>query len=233
MRKLWFCRPWSCLSMSCLSMSCLSMFFCVPIARGQSAIDFAVGGGTATDTTNKAGIDNALSANAGNPCTPNAAVDPFCQTTPGMGGFFLGFSGDIMFKEHFGAGAEVNFQPAHLDYGLFKYRETFLDVNGIYEPITKKRAILQLQGGIGTARTAFTYSQNCAGVAVCSSASQPVSSSTHFQVHAGVGVQIAITDHIFIRPQFDVHYVPNLTDQFGRNVVPEYTVWLGYHFGER
>lgn len=209
------------------------MLFCVPFAHAQSAIDFAVGGGTATNTSNHAGIDNASSLNAFGPCAPNTG-DTFCQTTPGMGGFFLGFTGDIMFKEHFGAGAEVNFQPSHLGYGPLQYRESFLDVNGIYEPITKKRAILQLQGGIGSARTSFQFSQSsCVGTAVCSTGTQAVGSASHFQVHAGVGVQIGITEHIFIRPQFDLHYVPNLTDQFGRNVVPEYTIWLGYHFGER
>jgi hypothetical protein len=37
---------------------------------------------------------------------------------------------------------------------------------------------------------------------------------------------------VFIRPQIDIHYVTNFT-QFGRNAVPEATVWLGYSFGER
>ena len=219
MRKLWFCLP---------------ALFCVSLAHAQSAIDFAVGGGTATDTSNKAGIDNANSANPFVGCTPNTTLDPFCQSTPGMGGFFLGFSGDIMFKEHFGAGAEVNFQPSHLNYGPLQYRETFLDINGIYEPITKKRITPQIQGGIGSARTGFQFSQSsCVGTAVCSTGTEPVGSATHFQVHVGVGVQIAVTEHIFVRPQVDLHYVPNLTDQFGRNSVPEYTIWVGYHFGEK
>jgi opacity protein-like surface antigen len=217
MRKIWFCLP---------------VLFSVPFAHAQSAIDFAVGGGTATDTSNHGAFDNINSANAFGPCLPNTG-DPFCQTTPGMGGFFLGFSGDIMFKEHFGAGAEVNFQPSHLNYGPLQYRESFVDVNGIYEPITKKRVMLQLQGGIGSARTSFQISQSGCAVAVCSTQTEPFGSATHFQLHGGVGVQIAVTDHIFIRPQFDLHYVPNLTDHFGRNAVPEYTVWVGYHFGEK
>ncbi len=218
MRKIWLCLP---------------VMFCVPFAHAQSAIDFAVGGGTATDTSNHAGIDNANSVNAFGSCAPNTG-DPYCQSTPGMGGFFLGFSGDIMFKEHFGGGMEFNFQPSHLNYGPLQYRESFLDVNGIYEPIIKKRAIIQIQGGIGDAHTGFQFSQSsCVGTAVCSTGTQAVGTATHFQVHVGVGVQIAITDHLFLRPQVDLHYVPNLTDQFGRNAVPEYTVWLGYHFGEK
>lgn len=218
MKKLWFCLP---------------VLFCASFAHAQSAIDFAIGGGTATDSSNNSGIDNINSLNAFGACAPNTG-DPYCQTTPKMGGFFLGFGGDIMFKEHFGAGAEVNFQPAHLNYGPLQYRETFFDANGIYEPINKGRAIVQLQGGIGSARTGFTYSESsCVGTAICSTGTQPIGSSTHFQVHLGAGVQIAITDHIFVRPAFDIHYVPNLTNQFGSNWVPEYTVWLGYHFGEK
>ena len=54
-----------------------------------------------------------------------------------------------------------------------------------------------------------------------------------FQVHTGVGVQFFLTQHLFIRPQFDLHYVPNLTQQFGSNAVPEGKIWVGYSFGER
>ena len=139
-----------------------------------------------------------------------------------------------MFREHFGGGAEVSFQPMHQNYGPFKYRQTFFDVNGIYEPLITKRAIVQLQGGIGSASTSFAFAQSsCVGTAVCTTSSSAVGTSTHFQVHVGAGLQIAITEHIYIRPQFDLHYVPNLTQQFGSTLVPEATVWLGYHLGER
>jgi hypothetical protein len=51
-------------------------------------------------------------------------------------------------------------------------------------------------------------------------------------VHGGVGVQIYVTDHIFIRPQFDVHYVNNFS-QFGRNLVTQEMVWIGYSMGRQ
>jgi hypothetical protein len=68
---------------------------------------------------------------------------------------------------------------------------------------------------------------------VCSNFNQPVGNANHFQVHVGLGVQVFLTEHLFIRPQFDLHYVPNLTQQFASNAVPEGTIWLGYSFGER
>jgi len=38
---------------------------------------------------------------------------------------------------------------------------------------------------------------------------------------------------VFIRPQFDLHYVPGFTDQFGTTAVPAGMVWIGYSLGER
>jgi len=207
---------------------CLPLLFLPVFAHAQSALDVNMNFGTAWDSATGLGIDNTTFTT----CTPNSVVT--CQATPKLNGFFLGFGGDIMFRQHFGVGAEVNFQPTHQDYGPFQYRQTFVDVNGIYEPLITKRAIVQLQGGIGSASTGFTFSQSgCVGTAVCSTSTQAVGSSTHFQVHVGAGLQIALTDHFFVRPQFDLHYVPNFTDQFGRNVVPAATIAVGYHFGER
>ena len=218
MKKLWFVAP---------------LFFCLPALHAQNAIDFAVGFGSAFDSANSLGIDNANSLlNPFGPCKPGTG-DTFCQASPSLNGFFLGFSGDIMFKEHFGAGFEYNVQPSRQNYGPLQSRVSFLDVNGVYEPVIKKRYNIQLQGGIGDARTSFAYSQSgCVGTAVvCSTSTQALGSSTHFQVHVGAGVQINITDHIFVRPQCDLHYIPGFTDQWGRNSVPEATVWVGYHFG--
>jgi opacity protein-like surface antigen len=69
------------------------------------------------------------------------------------------------------------------------------------------------------------------GTAVCTSQTEPVGSSSHFSIHAGVGVQIYLTEHIFIRPQFDYRYVNNLTQQFNSDSVPAASIWLGYNLG--
>lgn len=210
----------------------LPLLFFPVLAHAQSALDVNVNFGSAFDSKTGLGIDNLNSANALGGCLPSSA-DAFCQATPKLSGFFLGFGGDIMFREHFGAGAEVNFQPMHQDYGPLRSRQTFIDVNGIYEPIITKRAIVQLQGGIGSARTSFTISQNaCVGTAVCTNQVSAIGSANHFQIHFGAGVQIPIKERFFIRPQFDLHYVTNFTDQFGSDWVPEATIAVGYHFGE-
>jgi len=46
------------------------------------------------------------------------------------------------------------------------------------------------------------------------------------------GVRLYVTDHLFVRPQVDAHYVDNFF-QFGSNWVPEYGASVGWSFGER
>ena len=209
------------------------LILCAALASAQSTFDVNLGFGSTHVGSNGQGIDGPASSNAFGGCALNSG-DTFCQATPSLSGFFLGIGGDVMLTKRYGIGAEVNLQPARSNYGPLQYRQTFYDFNGIYAPINQKRVQVQLQGGIGGAKTGFSFNQNsCVGTAVCTNYVQPVGSANHFQVHAGVGVQFFLTEHIFVRPQFDFHYVPGFTDQFGSNAVPEGTIWVGYSFGER
>ena len=201
---------------------------CLPLARAQASFDLNLGFGAAHDGANGGGIDNVTY----NACTPSSLA-PTCQATPALSSFFMGFGGDLMLYKHVGVGAEVSFTPARSDYGPFQFRQTFYDFNAIYAPINEKRVQLQIQGGIGGARTGFAYvQQTCVGTA-CTNYTEPVLNSNHFQVHVGIGVQIFVTEHLFVRPQFDLHYVPNFTDQFSSNAAPAGMIWIGYSFGDR
>ncbi len=202
-------------------------------ANAQTSFDLNVGFGTAWDGANSSGIDNATSLNAFGTCTPGSA-DPNCEMLPKLNGFFLGFGGDLMLYKHFGMGFQASLQPSREGYGPLSARQTFYDVNGIYAPYATKRVSLDLEGGVGGARTSFALTESgCVGTAVCTTSTEPVGTANHFDVHVGVGVQLFLTDHIFLRPEFDFHYVPGLTNQFGSDAVPEAMVWLGYSFGER
>jgi hypothetical protein len=207
---------------------------CVPLAHGQAAVDINIGFGGAWDSANKGGIDNANSlTNAFGSCTPGGS-DANCQALPSMSGFFLGFGGDVMIKDKLGFGVDFSIQPAQQNYGPLQDRQSFYDFDAVYRPIATKRAALNLEGGIGGARTSFSYTQTgCVGTAVCSTQSSPIGSASHFQEHVGIGVQLFLTDHFFIRPQFDLHFVQGLTDQFGRTVVPQAMVWVGYNLGSK
>ena len=204
----------------------------VPLLQAQGSFDVALGFGSVHDKATGLGIENASSLNAFASCTPSS-TDTTCERTPALGSLFMGFEGDGMLSKHIGIGAALNFQPTKGDYGPLKYRQLFYDFNGIYAPINQKRLQLRLEGGIGGARSGFSYLQTaCVGTAVCTTQATPVGNSSHFQVHLGAGVQFYVKPHIFVRPQFDFREVPGLTNQFGRDQVIGGTVWVGYNFGE-
>jgi opacity protein-like surface antigen len=212
----------------------LFVAFCsIPSARAQTSFDLNVGFGSAWDGSNGQGIDNANSVNAFGACTPNSG-DVYCESTPSLSGFFLGFGGDLMLTKRYGFGADVSFQPSRPNYGPLQYRQTFYDFNGIFAPINQKRFMVQILGGIGGARTSFAINESgCVGIAVCTSETEPVGNASHFAVHVGLGLQLFVTEHIFIRPEFDYHYVNGFTQQFSSSSVPSAMVWVGYSFGER
>ena len=206
----------------------LILFFCAPWARAQGSFDLALGFGTAHDKATGAGID----ANSFTSCTPSAS-DTTCEATPSLGGLLMGFEGDAMLNNHFGFGGELKFQPGKSNYGPLEYRELFYDFDGLYAPINHKRFQVRIEGGIGAAHSGFSYSQTaCVGTAVCTTELTPVGTANHFQVRVGAGVQIYVRQHIFVRPEFDFHEVPGLTNQFGTNRAIGGTVWVGYNFGE-
>jgi opacity protein-like surface antigen len=209
------------------------LLFGASLASAQTSFDVNLGFGSAWDSANSGGIDNASSLNAFGACTPNSG-DANCESLSKLNGFFLGFGGDLMLYKHLGVGFEASLEPTRQTYGPLNSRQAFYDVNAIYAPIATKRVSLQLEGGVGGARTSFSFSESgCVGTAVCTTSTEPIGSATHFQVHVGVGVQIFLTSHIFVKPEFDFHYVPGLTNQFGSDAVPEAMLWVGYSFGER
>lgn len=206
----------------------------LPFANAQSGVDFGIGFGGASAPSTKTGLDLNL-----NPCTNGTAS---CQSTPKLNNFMIGVGADLMLWKHFGIGGEVNFEPGKKDYvnlttpgtgftEKIQSRVTFWDFNGILAPLASKRASLKLEGGIGGANIKFyDATASTSGIFGSQNYSQYFGSANHFQVHGGAGVQLYIKEHLFIRPQFDVHYVHNL-EQFGRSTVLRYTVWLGYTFG--
>lgn len=225
---------------------------CLPMATAQSGVDFAVGFGAVQDTAASTGLT--IDTNPLSPTYLNFINCPLsngllqCSPTSKMNSFVMGFAGDLMFWKHVGIGAEVSFQPAKQDYAVFsnqstaafalntagftvKDRVTFYDFNGIYQPVKTERVALKLSGGIGGANIKF-YEAGTTSSALTGtqSFSQFFGSSNHFQVHGGAGVQIYVKGKLFIRPQFDVHWVNNM-GQFGRSLVTQEMVWIGYTLG--
>ncbi len=207
---------------------------CASFAHAQAGFDLGVGFGASQAPAAKQGIDANL-----NNC---ALGTPGCQATPSLNSIMMGFRFDLMAWDKYGIGAEYNFEPAKKDYVTFppqnnftyglKSRVGFYDFNGIVSPLKSKFAHLKISGGIGGAQIKFYESgSSTTGLTGTQRYTQYFGSSNHFQVHAAAGVQIYPTaGNWFIRPEFDYHYVHNLT-QFGRNGVLRYSVWLGYTLG--
>lgn len=211
-----------------------------PLSNAQSAFDVNIGFGAAQDSASSTQLNQALL-----PCS--GPTDPYgpCVSTPSLNGFMLGFGGDLMLWKKFGVGAEVSIQPAKQTYanlnasaaisGLtsesIQSRLTLYDFDGIYQPISTKKVGVKLKGGIGGANLKFYESGSANNALVNQNYSQYFGSSNHFQVHGGLGVQVYVTDHVFLRPEFDIHWVNNLTE-FGRNIITQEMVWVGYSWGE-
>ena len=213
-----------------------------PFANAQSAFDFNMGFGAAQAKASSTQIDQALQ-----PCTPNDINGP-CVSSSSLNAFMLGFGGDLMLWKKLGVGAQVAIQPAQQTYvnlnasaasqGLNTFslntRLTLYDFDAIYEPVNNKKVGLKLKGGIGGANIKFYQAGSSSGSVIGNqNFSQYFVSTNHFQVTGSVGVQIYVTDHIFVRPEFAIHYVPNLTQQFGTNLVKQEMVWVGYSWGDR
>ena len=206
-------------------------------AQGVSPY-FGLGSASDSAGTTINGIDSVTGATV--TCQKGRLFDDltgFCEPGPTMGGVFGVFGVDFMFRPHFGVNGQYSFRFAQADYLPFaqlKYRPGFYDFNAVYEPIAGARIVPVILGGIGGARIALYQSQSVSVTGITTNFSQPAGlNANHFQVHAALGVKLYVKPALFIKPQFDIHYVTHLTDQFGRDWVPEYTVSVGYTFGER
>jgi len=200
-----------------LSLAGLSLLY-VTSAAAQGTVDAYIGAGGINDKSNGLAIDTFGTGNFAN--------------TPTLKGVTMNLGGSFFFTRQFGFGAEVALRPGKTDYAGLQYRPMFYDFNGIWKPPLKsKRVVPEVQGGVGGVNLRFyAPSTACDVFAGCSSANTYIESSNHFQVHAGAGVRFYVTSSIFVRPQFDFHWVHNFF-QFGSNIVPQYSAVVGYTFG--
>ena len=202
----------------------------LPTRASAQELSAYVGLGTATD-----------SAATGSGCASKFIFDAItgnCEPAATMGGVFGVFGADYMFREHLGVSGEYAFRFAQADYlpnAGVKARPAFYDINAIYQPLSSKsRLVPVLEGGLGGAKTSFYFSQqSCITLNACTTQSGLFASANHFQLHGAVGVKIYVKPNIFIKPQFDLHWVHNLNQDYGRNTVPQYTVSIGYTFGRQ
>ena len=179
------------------------------------------------------------SAGTSTGCPPGRLFDSFttaCEPAPTIGGLFGIVGADLMLLPHLGVNGEYAFrfaQAPYLPLGGLKFRPAFYDFNIVWQPFSILRIVPVVEGGFGVARVALYSTQTTSVTGITSTTTSSAGAANHFQEHFGVGAKVYILSGLFIKPQFDFHYVPHLTDQFGRNWVPQYTVAVGYSFGRR
>ena len=186
----------------------------VPQVRAQEVAAY-LGFGSAHDSSNGAQIDTLSDGNL--------------HKAPGLGGVFGLIGASAFITKQVGVGGEISWRPSQAGYAGIQYRPTFYTFDAIYRPskIGTTRLEPELRAGIGGVRLHFFPNDDpsCAQVPGCPS-------SHHFQEHLTVAARWYLTDHFFLRPAFDVHYVNNLFE-FGSNFVPQYSFGLGYSIGRR
>ncbi len=186
---------------------------------------------------------DSAATNAG--CPTGQIADPTVLNPPGpcvpvsaMGGVFGVFGADFMIKPHLGFNGEYTFRFAQSNYFVtdstspptqVNIRPNFYDFNAVYQPTAgDKQVVPVLEGGIGGAKLSY-YANS--GQGTIFSSNQFFASSSHFLVHGAVGAKIYFHGDVFLKPQFDIRYIPHLKDQYGRDFVPEFTIAIGYSFG--
>jgi hypothetical protein len=192
----------------------------VPAAWAQSGTaNVYFGLGTATDSSSKAQIDT---FSTGNP-----------YTTPKMAGLFGDLGASYMFTQHLGVGADFDWRTTRAAYTGLNYRPYFYNFDAIYEPGKTKHFEPEIRAGLGGVDVSYGYSSTaCDALVGCSTSNQYLESAHHFQVHMELAARYYMTNHIFLRPSVEAHWVDNFS-QFGSNWVPQYSMGVGYSFGSR
>jgi outer membrane protein with beta-barrel domain len=191
---------------------CVGVVMPVQMVRAQEVAAY-FGLGSAYDSSNGNQIDT--------------FGDGTLHKTPHLIGLFAELGASVFFNKHVGVGAELAWRPSEGDYAGLLYRPSFASFDAIYRPSmgSTKRFVPELRGGIGWARVRYDFNDqgSCDQVPGCPD-------TTHFQVHMGAATRWYVSDHLYLRPALDVHYVHNLFE-FGSNWVPRYSVGIGYSFG--
>ena len=135
------------------------------------------------------------------------------------GGVFTGFSGDFLFKHHFGIGGEVNWRAHQNIYqGVQPFRPIFYDFNGVWAPPlgtgpVGHRVSAELQGGFGGTSTRFYQPFVTCGFISCTD----FTSVKHLDGHVGGGIRFYIWHGLFIRPEAHFYFIRNNFEFSGPN----------------
>jgi hypothetical protein len=179
----------------------------VTFAHAQQ-IDFAAGGSTVWSS---------------GPTTASQAFPP-----PDMsGGVYPSASLQYLRANHFGLNLEGAFRYSEATYNGFQnYRPILYDINAVYAKRLSVRMRGDFMGGVGGETVIFYPPGSCGPNGGCRS----FVNSTHFLLHAGVGLRIYFWRNFFARPEAHYYFIPNNSEFHSDNVF-RLGVSVGYTFG--
>jgi hypothetical protein len=181
------------------------------VAHGQQ-LDLAIGGNTLWSPKN---------------ATASVGFLP----PPLKGGLYPSISVEYMGEGHFGLLAEGAFRYHYTYYDNYQqYRPLLYDINGVYATRLANKTRADLMAGIGGETLLFYAPIYSCGIPT--GGCRTFLNSTHFLVHAGVGIRYMAWRGVFVRPEAHWNFIPN-NYQFHSDHVFRVGVSVGYSFGER
>ncbi|HUX66279.1 MAG TPA: hypothetical protein VMV31_02190 [Terriglobales bacterium] len=120
------------------------------------------------------------------------------------GGLYPNVGGDLIFLPHgLGIGAQVAWRGSMTSYNV---RPVFYTFNLVWEPVAPGFSVRpDIAVGFGAENLRiYTGALNC-GYFGCNNHS----SSNHLVLHAGFGLKVYLSDHIFLRPSVDYYNIHN------------------------
>jgi hypothetical protein len=181
----------------------------VPFAPAQQ-IEFAVGGGTLWSTK---------------PLTASQAFRPPAE----KGGILAGASLQYLTEKRLGINIEGAFRAKQGLYNGFQYyRPALYDVNAVYARPMAPKIRADFMAGVGGETLLFYQQTNC----IYSSGCRSYVNSTHFLVHAGVGVRYYVWKTFFVRPEAHYYFIPN-NFEFHSDHVFRIGASIGHTFGSK
>ncbi len=191
---------------------CLGIAAPFRLARAQEVSAF-LGFGSLYDDSSRLSIDT--------------FGDGTLHKTPTLSGPFGQIGMNVYFGRQWGFGAEISRRLVQGDYAGVDYSPSFSSFDFVYRPAraTTRRFEPEFRVGLGAARLHYSPDDqgSCAQVPGC-----PV--STHFQVRFAVAERVYISNHLFLRPALDLHYV-NGFSEFRSDWAPEFSLGVGYALG--
>jgi len=164
------------------------------------------------------GVGTAMDSSSNTQIDTFGTGSPF--TTPKLGGLFSDFGASFMATKQFGVGGDISWRDTQAAYAGLNYRPIFYNFDGIYQPVRTKRFAPELRLGLGGVHMGYSFTTE----------GQTLGGPEHFQVHAEIATRLYVTNHIFVRPAVEGHWVNDFS-QFGSNWVPQLSIGVGYSFG--